>query len=282
MCRRSERAIRSRHGLTLAELLMATAVMSIIVGVTGTLALAVREGWQYGAGRADVAQQARVVLDRITRRVTTAHASASHPGVGVVSTTVGSYTFPDTLVIWSPTGTPVNAQGPPKVNECVIYCPDPANPAQFLEITAPTDSRDLPLDSQLDTATIRNLVEGLKTATSSRKVILTKLLRTASTTISTGGTTPQGSGSTLRGAVRFVRELRPSASEWSQYLAGTRTWQNVSWPQDWRGTTTGLRQTWLKIELQFTPPVSQTSPDAAPPETVGVLGSAALYYEVSR
>lgn len=266
---------------------MATAVMSIIVGVTGTLALAVRQGWQYSAGRGDVAQQARVVLDRITRRATTAYASAAHPGLGVLSTTVGSYSFPDTLVIWSPTGTPVNAAGPPKVHECVIYCPDPADPSQLVELTAPTDTRDLPLDSQLDTTAVRTLVEGLKTATSSRKVVLTKLLRTANTNLANvnGGGTPPDTNNptgTLRGAVRFVRALRPSASEWSQYLAGTRTWQNMSWPQDWRGTTTGLRQSWLKIELQFTPPVSQTSADAAPPETLGVLGSAALYYEVTR
>lgn len=261
-------------GLTLVELLMASAVMSIIVAVTGTLALAVRQGWEASQGHAEVCQQSRVVLDRIRRQVQGAYASATHPGFGVVSTTVGSYSFPDTLVIWAPTGgVPSSATGPPLVRECIFVCPDPANPSQLVEITASNDSRSLPLDSQLNTSTYRTLVDGVKTASTSRKVVLTTLLRTA---------VPVGSTNGSRGAVRFVQVLAPTASEWSSYQAGTLSWANLNFPQGVKGQTVGLRQSRLKIELQMVSPLLTSATAGAAENIIAVPGSAALYYTVAR
>lgn len=264
---------------------MATAVMSIVIGVAGTLAATVRQGWEYSQNQSDIAQQARVILERINRRVTSAYATVDHPGFGVVTAQAGSYTFPDTLVVWSPTGPPANASGPPLVRECVFFCPDPANPSDFVELSAPGDSRSLPLDSSLNDAAQVNLVESIKVANSTRKVVLSSLLRRASTdlqaAIGVGGTSGGRTSLTnLRGAARFVRTLTPSATAWSQYQAGTRTWSDLGWPQDWQGTNYGTRQAWLRIELQFVEPSSDAITIGSDSQAVGVLGSVALYYQV--
>ena len=64
----------NERGFTLAELMVAMAVMALLLaGIFVTL----REGqssYQYGAGRAEVQQNARVALDRILRELRTASA----------------------------------------------------------------------------------------------------------------------------------------------------------------------------------------------------------------
>ena len=66
--------MNNERGFTLAELMVAMAVMALLLaGIFVTL----REGqssYQYGAGRAEVQQNARVALDRMLRELRTASA----------------------------------------------------------------------------------------------------------------------------------------------------------------------------------------------------------------
>lgn len=276
---RAGRPTVRRAGLTLLELLIATTMMLMLAGVLGGLAAAVQTSADYSQGHGDATQHARVALERITRNVTQATAAAEHPGFAVVFDQIGPWQYPDTLLVWRPAGAPANAAGPPLVRELVIYCPNPSNPEQLLEITAPTDSRSLPLDSRIQQSPWRQIVDDVKTSSASQRVVLTDLLRVASTA---GKRSSSSQANTLRGAVRFEQELRPSAVQWSQYRAGTRTWENLSWPQGVYGSRTGLRHAWLRIELQLMPGAPAAGADLEGHQAYPFFGSAAVNYEMNR
>ena len=70
------------------------------------------------------------------------------------------------------------------------------------------------------------------------KITLTDRLRTSPLT---GNYSDSLSPSDLRGNIRFRRLMAPSDTEWSQYRAGTRTWQNMAWPLDSYRSTSGTR-----------------------------------------
>ena len=278
-CLRTERRAGDRRGLTLLELLIATSMMLMLAGVLGGLASAVQSSNDYSQGHGTATQHARVALERIARNISQATAVGDHPGFAVVYDQVGPWQFPDTLVIWRPTSAPANPNGPPLIRELVIYCPNPDRPEQLLEITAPADNRSLPLNDQLNQSPWRQILEEIKTSTTSQRVALTDLVRVCSTG---GPRTHTSAVNTLRGAVRFELELRPSAAEWQQFRAGTRTWDSLSWPQGVYGSQTGLRQAWLRAELQLMPGPTAARDDLEGHQAVPFLGSAALYYELER
>src|ERR1700677_4263322 len=116
---------RSRPGMTMVELLMAVGIMGILAGAMAGIAMAVQQSALYNYGRMTSAQNARVALERINRMIFTATSAENSPGVAVCTTSIGSYLFPDTLLVWHPaSGTPANAAGPPLISELIIYCYD--------------------------------------------------------------------------------------------------------------------------------------------------------------
>jgi len=265
----------SRRGLSLIELLSAMLVMSMVIGTLAAMSNAVHVSTEYSRGHTTAAQHARVAIERIQRAVRTAYATADYPGVGVIEDAVGVWGFPDTAVIWRPRVTPTtpaakpfHADGPPRMNELVIFCPDPGEPHKLIELTAADgDTRELNM------ATLVTDVEALKISNTSKKVVLTDLLRTASV-----GSDPS---TNLRGAVRFNLRISPSATAWADYKAGTTAWQDLPWVQGVHGSKTGLRQTWLRFELQLVPGEATVS-DAGALRTTPYFGSAALYYELNQ
>jgi prepilin-type N-terminal cleavage/methylation domain-containing protein len=263
---------RQRRGLTLLELLIAMGIMLLVVGALETLAQAVHQAFEYNEGHGMATQHARVVLDRITRTVNEATANEQFPGFLVLADTVATWTFPDTLVVWHPTGQPADAAGLPRYGELVIYCPDAYIPNQLLEITLPGDTRVTP--AVTDQAAWASALSTIKQGRQGNRVVLTDLLRTCTT--STGGS------SGWRGAVRFASQVRPSDSEWAQFKAGTLAWKNLPWVQTFYGAKTGLRQSWLRMELQLMPGKGIVAPDAASQQPVPFFGSAALYYEMNQ
>ncbi len=263
---------RRDAGLTLVELLIAMAIMGTMAAMVAGLSQAATSGWQYGQGHADATQHARVALERIARTVREAWATPDFPGCAISSSNVGSWRFPDTLVVWSPNGLPVNVAGPPLVNECVFYCPDPVNPQQLVEIRAPTDTRTIPLGSELSLSTWQTEIAAIKIAPSSTKVVLTDLLRTSENAI----------GLLKRGAIRFERELRPSESEWTAYQGTTISWTDMSWPQDLFGSTSGTRHVWIRVELQLMPGYETLARDPAGQQAVVFFDSADLIYTLSK
>ncbi|MCE9553505.1 MAG: prepilin-type N-terminal cleavage/methylation domain-containing protein [Planctomycetes bacterium] len=266
----------SRRGVTLPELLLSIALMSMVALAMAALATAVRSTRGYAEGQGTAAQHARVALARIRSTIEDAYATADFPGMTVISTQVGSYWYPDTLVVWSPTGNPVNAAGPPLYSELVIFCPDPAAPYRLVEIKAPTDMRSTPALS--DASAWLSNINSIKTSSAATKTILTDMLRIADA----GSVTSSGgnSSSQLRGAVRFGVMVRPKQSDWTNYKSGTVAWTDLPWVQDIYGSQTGLRQSWCRTELQL---VSATTTTAtANSAAIPFFGSATLYYQLTK
>ncbi len=257
--------------MTLLELMIAMTVMLMVVGAMGGLARTVQQSFEYSEGYGAATQHARVLLDRIAQNVCQATANEQFPGCIVVVETVNSYRYPDTLVIWRPSGTAAAPTGLPLYNELVIYCPNPGDPSQFVEITAPSDTRTVPAAD--DQAAWQTALTTLKTAATTKIVVLSTLLRTCATSSSSGG---------LRGAARFETRLRPSANDWANYKAGAATWMNLPWVQGIYGSQAGLRQVWVRMELQLTPGVDWVASNPAAAQAVPYFGSAALYYNLSH
>jgi hypothetical protein len=265
--------------MTLAELSIAMAILTMLVGTLAMLAQAVQQNSDYGDGHGEAAQHARVTLGRISRTVHDASANALFPGLLVLSTQVGTWQFPDTLVIWHPQRTASNPQGLPSApsglplfQELVIYCPQPGSPNKLLEITDPGDTRTVPAWNDLtDWSTQLAAVIASKTAS---QTVLTGLLRT--------GVVSGTNNLTPRGMVRFVARMEPSAAQWTSYQQAQLAWQNLSWAQSIYGATTGLRQVWLRIELQLVPGESSLPTDPTGNGAIPFFGSATLHYQMPR
>jgi hypothetical protein len=263
-----------RNGLTLAELLVAATIMLLIAGAVGTLASTVKSTNDYCQGYTSSAQHARVALSRIERAVIGAFANEQFPGCIVVAEQAGPQSLPHTLAIWYPTGSTVaNPTGLPLISEIVVYGFDPAHPNAFIEVRSPTENTAVPATS--DTGAWKTLTDRLKSSTTVSKIVLTDRLRTAPLT---GTYSETLSPSDLRGCVRFRRLMAPSDSDWSQYRAGNKTWQNLPWPLDSYRLTSGTRLVACQTELQIAP----GSMSSAAVTAIPFYGSASIQYELAR
>ncbi|MCE5303741.1 MAG: hypothetical protein LLF97_11640 [Planctomycetaceae bacterium] len=272
--RRRVVAFGSRRALTLLELMLAMTVTLMIVGAMAGLARTVQQSYEYSQGYGVATQHARVAIDRIVQNICQAAANNAFPGCLVVPEPTDTTRCPDTLVVWLPAGgTASGVNVLPRFSELVIYCPNPESPNQLLELIASSDTRTVPAAD--DVAGWQTELASLKTDAATQKTVLTPLLRTASTT---GGT----STSELRGAARFDVRLRPSADDWAGYAAGSVTWKNLPWTQSIYGTQTGLRQVWVRMELQMNPGKAWTSTNAVAARSLPFFGSASLYYNMTH
>jgi hypothetical protein len=257
-----------RRGLTLVELMLSVTILSFTVAALGMMSRAVEISSEYNQGYGTATQHARVTFDRLDRATNQAYSNSSWPGVWVTEDTAGTYNFPDTLVVWRPSGTPTNPQGAPVVSELVLFCPNPSATNQLLEITLPGDSRTLPSPS--NTATFKSFIDGLKTASGANTVLLTNLIHTA--TVS-GFAQP-------RAAVRFVVTLSPTDAQMATYPSVQ--WENLPWPQGICSPTMGLRQVWVRTELQLMPGGTWTVTNTAGEQAVPYFGSSAFCYAVTN
>lgn len=272
---------RPRTGMTLLELLLAISIMVIVVGALGGLAKAVQLSSAYSEGHGSATQHARVALERIARTVNEAIANESFPGFIVLAEEEGIWRFPDTLAVWNPDEQVLQTHPErlplddpsrqPYYDELVIFCPHPTEPNLLLEVI-PGDARGVPpIENE---AAWASDIAVIKTSPASRRVTLTNLLRTCSVT--------GVDASVQRGAVRFEARLRPSASQWQAYQDGSITWETLPWVQGIYASTTGLRQAWLRTELQLMPGQQTAADDPGGQQVVPFLGSAAVYYRLER
>ena len=262
-----------RRGLSLIELVMAGAVIAIVAGTLVGLSNTVEQSWRYTQQSGATTQHARVVLERINRLVSEALSAPGIPGVAVMYEDVSTWRFYDTLVVWHAGGMPQNPDGPPLVGECVFICPDPNDPTQLVEITAPGDTREMNIDNKfINQSVARAVIESVKTSPTSQKVVLTDLLRAPEVTSAAG----------RRGAIHMVSGMLPMDSELSQYDAGTVAWSDLSWPQDAYGSQTGTRQYWLRVELQLMPSRDDALNELGPTKVRGFFGSASHYFRLDR
>lgn len=259
-----------RGGLTFIELMLAIAIMATVLGTLGAVGVGVQRSYEYTAGYGDAVQHARVTLERITRTVNQARANEQFPGFIVVPRFASGVRLPETLVVWRPSGEPANPAGLPRFNELVVFCPDPNAPNRLLELTVPGDSRVVP--SVADAAAWRSEVANMQTRNDAQRVVLTDLLRAAA--LNNGPTVA------LCGAVRFEQRLCPSDLELSQFRAGTASWSSLTWPQGLFTPNSGVRQSWMRCEIQLTPGGAWVVNDPAAQTALPFFGSAAIYYRV--
>ena len=267
MCRFNNPPSRrtTRRAVTLVEMLLAMAVLAMMTVALGALTQAVRVSSDLTHGTSTATQHARVTLHRIETATATACANEAFPGSFVVADTIGTYDYPDTLIVWRPGSDPQNPDGLPRFDEIVVFCTNPNAPNELLEITAPGDSRTVPEISNV--AAWNSELATLKTGPASQKALLTDLVRTAA---------PSGNLATSRGAVRFAVSLCPSDQDWADYRAGNIAFADVPWAQTVYGRESGLRQTRVATELQLVARQGNTSLAT----TIPFFGSAALYWEL--
>ncbi len=261
------KTIETRRGITLVELLMSTMVMAMIAVALATMAQAVQMSSTYSHGHGTATQHARVAIERINRAVRFAAATTDSPGVVVLSETVGTWRFPDTLVVWRADS---NADKLPQVNELVVFCPNPSTPTELWELSTISDTVTVTLS---DNVALHAAVDRMKAANDSERVVLSDLLRVAS---------PYEDGSGLRGALRFEVELAPTAAQWTSYQAGDMAWAALSWAQGIYGSQTGMRQTWVRYEIQMMPGEYAAEASNNSDMAIPFLGSATLYYELNK
>jgi hypothetical protein len=257
--------------MTLVELLAVSAILLMMAGTLGSLSMAVQNTSQFQFRRGLALQHAQVLLVRLQRQIQEATASQSFPGFAVFPTRVGTHDFPDTIVVWHPAAgsTAVDPDGMPRMNELVVYCPNPAAPQELFEITNPSDTRVAP--DVADAAAWRSELDNLLVSNSARRIVLTDLLRVAS--VRNGAMAELG----RRGVVRFERARRPSEAEWQQFIGGTRAWNDISWVQGIYSSSVGLCQSHCRIELQLRPGDTEDNDrDLAIP----FFGSAAVYFQL--
>ena len=276
MTRKPTISIRMRskgvpHGLTLIELLIAVSIIAMTAAALGSLARATQISAVYVEGHSTAAQHARVTLERMQRAVRTATASETFPGIAMFSENVSGNRYPDTLVVWKPTEGTAAATPTllPQFSELVVFCPNPLKPNELLEITSRNDARTVPALSNLGQWTSE--LWSLKTGNASKKVVLTDMLRTAA---------PPASPAP-RGCARYEVVLRPSASELTSFRSGSATWNSLAWPQHWYSDTTGMRQTWVRMELQLMPH-SRAGGAAIDETAIPFFGSASTFSEIQR
>lgn len=257
--------------MTLIELMIAMTIMVMVVGAMGFLAKGVEQGFGYIENHGTVTQHARIAMQRITRTVREATANEQFPGIHVVSKDVASWQFPDTLVVWK---LDTNADGLPQFDEMVIFCPDLSDPEKLVEISIGENSIDA---EEVDDDTSWDVKIGaIKKSSDWDTVVLTDRMRTCSVE---GVGEPQ-----RRGAIRFDLRLSPSEDEWDSYSDPDHPdyptpWSDLPWVQGIFTPQTGLRQAWVRIELQLLPD-KQNDPTGQ--RAIPFLGSAALYFNCDQ
>lgn len=257
-----------RAGLTLVELLVAAAIMAIVVAALAFLAKAVYMGADYSTGHGEAIQHARVTLERITRMANEATTSPEFPGMLVLVSEEGDDRYPDTLIVWHPTTKAFDPDGLPRFKELVIFCPKVGRPNELIELTAPGDTRTVP--DYTDLNDWAEEIEALRNSSATRQTVLTDLVRTA---LAVGGGT-----ATRRPCVRFDLRLRPSAADLAQFEASDVEWKKLPWVQNIYSESLGLRQVWLRTELQLMPGHPPAESSGVVARAIPFFDSASVYY----
>ncbi len=266
---KQQRQPRLRSGFTLLELMISISIMVIVMGSLGAMAKAVNQGANYGETYGTATQHARVAMERIAASVRGATTSNQFPGMIVITETVGGWKFPDILVVWHPEGDPVDPDGLPRVNELRVYSPNPDSPNELLEITFPDDTRTVP--SPTDTAAWLTEAALAKTSSSGIRTVLTDMLRTAQV---------NSLATSRRGLARFIVRYRPSEQEMANHAAGSADWADLAWPQGIYSDQVGMRQAWLRMELQLLPGSTSVGAPSSGNTAIPFLGSASRFFEV--
>lgn len=259
--------------MTLPELIMALLIVSLLTVVLGGLMSAVGAAREHVEGVEEATLQGAAAMERIRYMVANAGVYQTSgqpvtPGIAVVNRSAGGTNVPDVLVVWSggrSGGMAANGllTQLPKINELVIFLPDPGDPSVLTELMVPGNSSTIDFRSGGFSATILSLVSGGGT----EKVPLCKKLRLADLS------------GTATGGAWFEATWSPTDAAIAANTPGTAGWNALLWPQGIVTSESGCRQVTVRTELQietrsYQEPGSDTSPTALP-----FFGSASYRYD---
>lgn len=275
--------IPKRSGMTLAELLIAMAIMGLMTVVLAGMSNAVNSAWAYTKGVESTEQQAAAAFDRIkymlahtgTYRLT---GQPTRLGLAMVPRTLDSTTIPDVLVLWtggrnggmSALGTQTRL---PVASELLAYTWDSTNPSQLLEVAFPSSTNNIDFAATDFATTIASLLTSLTadriplcghlrvtslsaTTTTTAPVTTSPLGGLYGPSISTTPTTttsPTFDASQSIGCVRFDIAWAPTDAELATATAGSTQWYQLNWPLGAVCSRSGMRQVTLNLELQIEP-----------------------------
>lgn len=279
--RRPDRCIpacRPGRGFTLAELLIAMTITSMLSVVLGGLVLAVETAWQYASGLEDATTQASAAVERIRYMVSHAgvYRTDERPttlGVAVIKRPAGTARIPDVLVVWSGgRNGGLRDRGVqerlPRIDELVFYTCDARAPQRLLEITIPGNAQSVDLHDSDFANTARQLLA----SNNAQPVLLCDRIRPSALT-ATGFT-----DETSVGNVRFESVQTPSDNNLADPAPGSTEWYRLAWAQGIVGRDWGLRQMTLRIELQVETRPSAPSGTATTTTAIPFFGSATYRY----
>ncbi|QDU75073.1 hypothetical protein Pan97_20940 [Bremerella volcania] len=258
--------LNPKRGLSLAELLVASAVMGIICLSFGTLAMSVQMANEYSQEKNLVGQHARVILQRVERTMQGAHATDSFPGILPITYYYSSYDFPQAIAVWDPDGSPMANY--PQVDELVIFAVDPDNPNRFLEIRNESDTSTAP--GLTDETAWRTLIANLIDSSDSEIVEISDLIRAGK------------AGANYYSTLRFQTRVVPSDAEIAAARAGSVDWEDLNWATSIYSSKAGVRQVWCHFEWQLVPSSNIDEHGRLQEQAVPFFGSSAIYYQVTK
>ena len=267
---------RVRSGMTLAELLISMAILSMMSVVLAGMSNAVNSAWSYTKGVEESDLLAQAAIERIEYMVsqTGTYKIAGQPsrlGVAVVQRIVGTQMVPDTLVLWTggqSGGIAVNGvlSRLPIVSELLIYTWDATSPSQLIEVAFSGQTATVDFASSNLSTQITNLLA----SSTGVKLPLCDRLRVSSVK-------NPGSGSVLSvGNLRFALTMTPSDSDLASAAPQTTAWTQLNWPQGIFGNRWGMRQANLQMELQIEPDGIVRASDTV--TAIPFFGAASLRY----
>ena len=252
--------------------MVAIAIMGIMAAALSTLGATVQMANQYATEQGISTQHARVLIERVQRNLSRAHANESFPGFVAIPYTKGGVTYPQALVIWEPTDEASDPDGSPILGELVIYACDPDSPNRLLEITYRDSSATVP--EATESSDWRTLIQNLIDSENTTVTELTDLLRAAKPNY--------GTNTSYYSTLRFETRYTPSDQELSDYASSSANWEDLSWALGISGSNSGLRQSWCRFEFQVMPTSDTSKYSELSDQAIPYFGSAAIYYQVDK
>ena len=276
---------RVRAGMTLAELLISMAILSMMSVVLAGMSNAVNSAWSYTKGVEETDLQAQAALERIEYMVSQTGTykltgQSTRAGMAVVTRPVGKNQLPDVLVLWTggrSGGMAANGVQSrlPVVGELLIYTWDASTPASLIEVAFPGQTASFDFAASDLSTQVTNL---LNSTTAEIIPLCTQLRVSSLSTTSTTTNRSTTSSSTMQsvGNLRFTLSQNPTDTELTSAAPQTTAWTQLNWPQGTFGNRSGMRQATLQIELQVEPDGIARASDTV--TAIPFFGSASLRY----
>lgn len=270
------RTSRTANGLSLIELILALGITAMVTVALCGLTSAVQSAWTISRNYHEVCLQGRAVLDRIRWMVGQAgtyriDGGRVRLGVEVIARTTDGVVLPEILVVWSGgrSGGIQEKRQPtlvlPRINELVIYVPDPGAANRLVEIQFPSNTSTIDFASSGFQTQILSLIAG---STADQRLMLADRLRVCRLS---------ESGASI-GCLRFELLQKPTEAQVTNTVVGSDQWHALPWSQGMGFSRGGMRQATVRIELQLETVNGASLVGVSSPTAIPIPGSASVRY----